>query len=406
MSKPYIQGPRSLIASDCEFGDDVAIEADELEIGPGCRIGFSGDDDFRTPAGVRIRARRLVLGPGTTIGRSVRIEGGEVRLDAGTQIARHTTIRVLDRLHIGAHGTVGEDCEISGRDIDIGQELWMLPGAKIGGGSAFELPSRLRAGHYLHIGAQSLINTARPVTIGHEVGLGTRTNIYTHGAYPNRLQGFPVALDGVEIGDFTWIPGATINPGVRIGRMCVVGVNSLVTANLPDGCLAAGSPAKVIRENAYPRPFGPERMASFFTEFLDRYRILLGSDVAVRSDLATGIVSHEGTSIVHAALAIATPSAVDHLRNQEGRRVLMLGPGVANLVTPASWTCLDTTSRYISGQADPVSDRFLNELRRYGIRFYSRSDGTTYRDWENEVPAFPEVTPAMDDPGPSGARAG
>ncbi len=75
--------------------------------------------------------------------------------------------------------------------------------------------SSLAAGHFLHLGVHTLINTARPVRIGHEVGLGTRTSIYTHGAYPSRLMGFPVAFDGVEIGDFTWVPGATINPGVR-----------------------------------------------------------------------------------------------------------------------------------------------------------------------------------------------
>ncbi len=48
----------------------------------------------------------------------------------------------------------------------------MLPTAKIGGGSAYELPSRLEIGHYVHLGVQTLVNTARPVTIGHEVGLG------------------------------------------------------------------------------------------------------------------------------------------------------------------------------------------------------------------------------------------
>src|SRR4026209_2911558 len=161
----------------------------------------------------------------------------------------------------------------------------MLPTAKIGGGSAYELPSRLDIGHYVHLGVQTLINTARPVTIGHEVGLGTRTSIYTHGAYPSRLQGFPVAFDGVEIGDFTWVPAATINPGVRIGRNVVVGVNSLVTSSLPDGSLAVGPPAKVIKENAYPRPFGPDQRSAFFASFLADYAALLGTSAVVATDV-------------------------------------------------------------------------------------------------------------------------
>jgi acetyltransferase-like isoleucine patch superfamily enzyme len=401
IGSPRIAADRVSIAPDCEFGEDVAIEADEVEIGPGCRIGFSDGDDFRTPPGVRIRARRVVFGAGVRIGRSVRIEGGDLRLDAGTRIVRHATIRVLDRLHLGAHGTVGEGCEIVGREVTIGQELWMLPQAKIGGGSAFELPSKLTAGHYLHVGLQSMINTARPVVIGHEVGLGTRTNIYTHGAYPNRLQGFPVALAGVEIGDFTWIPGATINPGVRIGRMCVVGVNSLVTKNLPDGCLAAGSPAKVIRENAYPQPFDGARLSGFFGEFLERYRVLLGSSRAAETSAGGEVIVHEDGAVIHAALQSADPAVAARFTAGARTRVIIVGPGVGALDTPASWTRLDTASRRITGRADPASDRFVNELRRYGIRFYSRPQGDRYADWEVTVPVFEGTTPEMDEAGPS-----
>ena len=205
--EPRIEANRVSIADDVEFGPDVVIEAEEVEIGAGARIGMSGDDDFRTPPGVLIRAQRVAFGPKVGIGRAVRIEGGSIVLDEGVRILRHSTVKVLDELRIGDYGTVNEACEIGGRRITIGQELWMLPTAKIGGGSAFELPSRLDIGHYVHLGVQTLVNTARPVTIGHEVGLGTRTSIYTHGAYPSRLQGFPVAFDGVEIGDFAWVPG-------------------------------------------------------------------------------------------------------------------------------------------------------------------------------------------------------
>jgi acetyltransferase-like isoleucine patch superfamily enzyme len=35
---------------------------------------------------------------------------------------------------------------------------------------------------------------------------------------------------------------------VTIGERCVVGANSVVTRDLPDGVIAAGSPARVIRE--------------------------------------------------------------------------------------------------------------------------------------------------------------
>ena len=46
-----------------------------------------------------------------------------------------------------------------------------------------------------------------------------------------------------------WIgAGATILPGVTVGENSVVGANSVVTKDIPDNCIAVGSPAKVVKE--------------------------------------------------------------------------------------------------------------------------------------------------------------
>ena len=52
----------------------------------------------------------------------------------------------------------------------------------------------------------------------------------------------------VTIGDDVWIGGnVTINPGVHIGSNVVIGSGSVVTADIPDGVVAAGNPCRVIR---------------------------------------------------------------------------------------------------------------------------------------------------------------
>lgn len=40
--------------------------------------------------------------------------------------------------------------------------------------------------------------------------------------------------------------GATIMPGVRIGKNCVIGAGAVVTRSIPDNSVAAGIPARVI----------------------------------------------------------------------------------------------------------------------------------------------------------------
>ena len=51
----------------------------------------------------------------------------------------------------------------------------------------------------------------------------------------------------ISIGDYTFIGAhATIMPGVQIDCNCVIGVNSVVTKDVPDGTVVAGNPARFI----------------------------------------------------------------------------------------------------------------------------------------------------------------
>lgn len=53
----------------------------------------------------------------------------------------------------------------------------------------------------------------------------------------------PITLgDNVYVGSYT-----IILPGVTIGNNCVIGAGSIVSRNIPDGSVAVGSPARVIK---------------------------------------------------------------------------------------------------------------------------------------------------------------
>jgi len=58
----------------------------------------------------------------------------------------------------------------------------------------------------------------------------------------------PLRTSPVRIDDETLIGmGAVIQPGVRIGRHCVIGANSVVTSSIPDYCVAVGAPARIVK---------------------------------------------------------------------------------------------------------------------------------------------------------------
>lgn len=62
-------------------------------------------------------------------------------------------------------------------------------------------------------------------------------------------QGITQKGQTVFIGDGSYIGiNAVIVGNVKIGKHCVIGANSIVTRDIPDYCVAVGSPAKIIKK--------------------------------------------------------------------------------------------------------------------------------------------------------------
>lgn len=89
------------------------------------------------------------------------------------------------------------------------------------------------------------------VTVGDNVLFGPAAQIYT-ATHPisaaERRKGLESAKP-ITIGSDVWVGGAAIIcPGVSIGDRSVIGAGSVVTRDIPSGVIAAGNPARVIRE--------------------------------------------------------------------------------------------------------------------------------------------------------------
>jgi acetyltransferase-like isoleucine patch superfamily enzyme len=58
----------------------------------------------------------------------------------------------------------------------------------------------------------------------------------------------PRTSRGIALGENVWLgTGVKVLDGVRVGRDVVVGAGAVVTTDLPDGVVAAGVPARVVR---------------------------------------------------------------------------------------------------------------------------------------------------------------
>lgn len=96
----------------------------------------------------------------------------------------------------------------------------------------------------------TLIDVAK-IRIGDNCMMAPNVSVYTagHPVHPvSRNSAYEYGKE-VTIGDNVWIGGNTVVcPGVHIGSNVVIGAGSVVTKDIPDWCVAAGNPCKVIRK--------------------------------------------------------------------------------------------------------------------------------------------------------------
>lgn len=89
------------------------------------------------------------------------------------------------------------------------------------------------------------------VTFGDHVFIGPNCSFYTAG-HPLDVEQRNRNLEysrPIHVGNNVWFGGnVTVVPGVNIGNDCVIAAGAVVTRDIPDGSLAAGVPARVIRQ--------------------------------------------------------------------------------------------------------------------------------------------------------------
>jgi acetyltransferase-like isoleucine patch superfamily enzyme len=108
------------------------------------------------------------------------------------------------------------------------------------------------------IGQECTISAFQHVSIGRECIIADRVMLidFDHGVTeverPIRVQG--IYKRDVSVGNNVWMGyGACVLRGVSIGDNAIVGTSAVVTKQVPDNAVVAGSPAGVIRMREAPR---------------------------------------------------------------------------------------------------------------------------------------------------------
>jgi acetyltransferase-like isoleucine patch superfamily enzyme len=158
---------------------------------------------------------------------------------------------------------------IIGRGVRLGRNVYLnvIEGARLELGDYVELDSSvmitvdgsLMIGANSYVGIGTIIAASDRMEIGEDALIDAYVTIrdqdhrFSTSDMPYRSQGR--TSSALSIGRNVWIgTKATVLRGVHIGDDCIIGANAVVKSSIPAGNLAAGVPARVIREMAKHRP--------------------------------------------------------------------------------------------------------------------------------------------------------
>lgn len=156
---------------------------------------------------------------------------------------------VLSDIELEGSVYIGKGCSIKGkRNIRFGDDVKIRPYAQIWSSGS------LRIGRGSEIGERCRISIVNSLDIGEKVLFSPNVYVtdcdheYRDLSVPVMDQGIVQKGQRVSIGDGSYIGiNSVIVGNVSIGKHCVIGANSVVTRDIPDYCVAVGSPARVIK---------------------------------------------------------------------------------------------------------------------------------------------------------------
>lgn len=133
-----------------------------------------------------------------------------------------------------------------GNRVFIAHYAWLM-GSEFQDERGLVIGDGTTIGHFVHIIANKEVIIENDVLIADKVFISDCSHIYRNSLIPIQKQGISF-LQSVHIGEGSWLGENVCICGANIGKHCVIGANSVVINDIPDYCVAAGSPAKVIKK--------------------------------------------------------------------------------------------------------------------------------------------------------------
>jgi carbonic anhydrase/acetyltransferase-like protein (isoleucine patch superfamily) len=145
-----------------------------------------------------------------------------------------------------------------GREVLIHKYCWQQTERHSTQGPEMVIGDGCVIGNFNHITCMDRVCFGEKVLTADRVFISDHSHQFEDPHNPIMEQGV-LPRGPVSIGSGSWLGENVVVVSAHIGRNCVIGANSVVIRNIPDHCVAVGSPARIIRrfneeKNAWERP--------------------------------------------------------------------------------------------------------------------------------------------------------
>jgi acetyltransferase-like isoleucine patch superfamily enzyme len=199
------------------------------------------------------RKHGAIIGEGASLELGTIVIAPQIIIGEDAHFAENSIIRCRARFCVGRFTSFRRNLTVSGGVVVLGENIYGGANIQIGGGGNADPWSLLCVGDDTYLGDDIFVNICRAVLIGKEVFLTQRSIVVTHNIGHSVLEGYENRFAPVVLGDYSQIGmGTTVYPGCIVGRSAIVTSNSYVISSIPEGKLAMGVPAKVVRDSKRP----------------------------------------------------------------------------------------------------------------------------------------------------------
>jgi acetyltransferase-like isoleucine patch superfamily enzyme len=254
-----------------EVSHNLPIERENLKLGgvslpAGCRASAEGElrreflqslradaEQFAKLSSAdkcdAYRAHGAIVGTGVVLEEGAIVIAPQIVIGDGVRLGVNSFVQCREKFVAGQLTSFRTGLSVRGGSVVMGENVFGGARVQVGGGGHGDPESALWIGDGTYIGDDVFVNICRPVIIGREVFLTQRSIIVTHNIGHSVLEGYENRFAPVVLEDYSQVGmNSVIYAGTRIGCGSIVMSNSYVISSIPAGKLAAGVPARVLRD--------------------------------------------------------------------------------------------------------------------------------------------------------------